>query len=85
MKIFTTSSTKVTDPVCGMQVDPCETNLVAVNEGQSFYFCAESCRKAFIINPQKFLVSQSPKRKGWWARYLDRLEKATGGKAQKCH
>ncbi len=85
MKIFATSTQTAIDPVCGMQVDTCKTDLVSVNKGQSFYFCAESCRKAFEKNPQKYLASRSTTRKGWWGRYLDRLEKATSGKAQKCH
>ena len=85
MGILTTSTTKVLDPVCGMQVDPCETDLVAVDKGQNYYFCAKSCREAFEMNPQKYLASAPTKRKGWWGRYLDRLEKATGGKAPQCH
>lgn len=70
------------DPVCGMTVDPEKTDIVATVEGQAYYFCAEGCRKAFLENPKKYL---EPKKKGWWGRYTERLEKATGGKAMKCH
>ena len=70
------------DPVCGMTVNPKMTDIVATVEGQAYYFCAEGCRKAFIENPKKYL---EPKKKGWWGRYTERLEKATGGKAMKCH
>jgi YHS domain-containing protein len=70
------------DPVCGMTVNPKMTDIVATVEGQAYYFCADGCRKAFIENPKKYL---EPKKKGWWGRYTERLEKATGGKAMKCH
>ena len=70
------------DPVCGMTVNPKMTDIVATVEGQAYYFCAEGCRKAFIENPKKYL---EPKKKSWWGRYTERLEKATGGKAMKCH
>ena len=70
------------DPVCGMTVNPKMTDIVATVEGQAYYFCADGCRKAFIENPKKYL---EPKKKSWWGRYTERLEKATGGKAMKCH
>jgi YHS domain-containing protein len=70
------------DPVCGMTVNPERTDIVATVEGQAYYFCAEGCRKAFIENPKKYL---EPKKKGWWGRYIERLEKATGGQTMKCH
>jgi xanthine dehydrogenase accessory factor len=36
------------DPVCGMQVDPATTRWTAERDGQTFYFCAPGCRKAFL-------------------------------------
>jgi xanthine dehydrogenase accessory factor len=36
------------DPVCGMQVDPATARWTADRDGQTFYFCAPSCRKAFL-------------------------------------
>ncbi|MBU1570849.1 MAG: YHS domain-containing protein [Pseudomonadota bacterium] len=73
------------DPVCGMAVDPKHANAFATLEGSTYYFCAEGCRKAFEANPEKHLKGKHPKRKGWWGRYLARLEKATGGKSFQCH
>ncbi|MEJ2102201.1 MAG: YHS domain-containing protein [Desulfobacterales bacterium] len=73
------------DPVCGMSVNPGTTNISAVIEGQHFYFCAEGCRKAFMENPGKFIEGQCAKPRSWWGRYIARLNKATGGKAMKCH
>ena len=75
----------VVDPVCGMSVDPETAKIKTFIEGQNFYFCAEGCRKAFEENPEKYLGSECPKPKGWWGRYIARLQKATGGKQMKCH
>jgi YHS domain-containing protein len=77
-----TKTNSAKDPVCGMTVNPERTDIVATVEGQLYYFCAEGCRKAFVKNPKKYL---EPKKKGWWGRYTERLEKATGGQAMKCH
>ena len=73
------------DPVCGMSVDPETAKIMASIEGQNFYFCAEGCRKAFEESPEKYLGSECPKPRGWWGRYIARLQKATGGKQMKCH
>jgi YHS domain-containing protein len=79
------STKKAIDPVCGMAVVANVTDLLTTIKGQKYYFCAEGCRQAFEENPQKFLDPKPQKRKGVWGRYMDRLQKATGGKAQKCH
>jgi YHS domain-containing protein len=83
--MFSTSTTTVVDPVCGMQVDPCKTDLMAEYGDQKFYFCAKGCLSAFQDNPEKFTQTPSRKPKGWWSRYLARLNKTTDGKAIKCH
>jgi YHS domain-containing protein len=80
----TTSNQILIDPVCLMKVAPAKKNLMFIHQMRTYYFCAESCRKAFEANPEKYLESKSPKRKGWWGRYLERLNKATGGKPPRC-
>lgn len=70
------------DPVCGMSVDPDTAAAKLCHNGVQFYFCAEGCKQAFEANPDKYKVK---KRKGIWQRYLDRLNKATGGQAPACH
>ena len=75
----------VSDPVCGMTVNRHLTEIATTIQGQTYYFCAEGCRKAFVADPQKYLAPAHPKKKGWWGRYLERLEKATGGKSMNCH
>lgn len=37
------------DPICGMAVDPGTAISETIN-GQTYYFCSESCRKEFIRN-----------------------------------
>jgi Cu+-exporting ATPase len=44
-----------TDPVCGMQVDPHTAQHKADYEGQTYYFCAPGCKRAFEAEPQKYL------------------------------
>lgn len=80
-----TKTNTVIDPVCGMSVNPKTTEIVATIEGQTYFFCAEGCRKTFVKTPEKYLEPQPQKKKGIWGRYMQRLEKATGGKAMKCH
>jgi len=70
------------DPVCGMTVDPNTAAAKICHNGVQIYFCADGCKEAFEANPDKF---KEKKRKGFWQRYLDRLNKATGGQAQSCH
>jgi len=79
------SKNKAVDPVCGMTVEPVRTGLVVAHAGCRYYFCAEACRKAFESKPDQYLGNKKLKRKGFWGRYLSRLEKSTGGKSLKCH
>ncbi len=76
------TTTKMIDPVCGMEVDPVSAAAQVCHKGTLVYFCAEGCRDAFIANPGRFTRS---KPKGIWQRFLARMEKATGGKPMKCH
>lgn len=73
------------DPVCGMNVQTEEREITFSYQGCSYHFCAEGCRRAFESDPLKYLSPKPSKRKGVWGRYLDRLNKATGGRQMKCH
>jgi Cu+-exporting ATPase len=44
-----------TDPVCGMQVNPQTAQHKTEYEGQTYYFCAPGCKRAFEAEPQKYL------------------------------
>jgi Cu+-exporting ATPase len=43
------------DPVCGMDVDPATARHTTEYEGQTYYFCAPGCKKAFETDPRKYL------------------------------
>ena len=78
-------SKTIIDPVCGMDVALGKAPFVVHYQGTGYYFCAEACRHTFEKDPDKYLGCSPVKRKGIWGRYLDRLNKATGGKSLKCH
>ena len=84
MKKQIPSNSDIIDPVCLMKVHPGRKLLTYLYNNKNYYFCAETCRKSFADNPKKYLTSIPPKRKGLWGRYLERLNKATGGKPPKC-
>lgn len=47
--------TLVTDPVCGMRIDP-ETAFSKIeHEGRVVYFCSKMCEEEFKKNPKKYL------------------------------
>ena len=46
----------VTDPVCGMTVDPATTPHHAEHAGQTFHFCSAGCRTKFVADPAKYLT-----------------------------
>lgn len=73
------------DPVCQMKVTQKSSVPPFTVHSNTYYFCAEACREAFIADPDKYLTAKPAKRKGLWTRYLDRLNKATGGKPPCCH
>ena len=42
------------DPVCGMEINPKEAAGSSDYRGQTYYFCALSCKKEFDQNPAKY-------------------------------
>jgi len=44
----------VTDPVCGMRIDPDDAAATAEHDGQMYYFCSEACRDAFVADPDSY-------------------------------
>jgi Cu+-exporting ATPase len=49
------SAATVTDPVCGMTVDPAKTAHHAEHAGQTYHFCSAGCRTKFVANPDAYL------------------------------
>ncbi len=46
------------DPVCQMQVDEQQAaarGLTSEYQGQTYYFCAPGCKKAFEKEPEKYV------------------------------
>ncbi len=43
------------DPVCGMTVEEATAAAKSDYKGQTYYFCASGCKKAFDAAPEKFL------------------------------
>ena len=85
MNLSAKNNKTVVDPVCGMAVVPGVKEIITTVDGETYYFCAEGCRQSFEENPQNFLNPRPARKKGLWGRYLERLEKATGGKSMNCH
>ncbi|MDW8355561.1 MAG: heavy metal translocating P-type ATPase [Bryobacterales bacterium] len=50
----------VTDPVCGMEIDPAEAAGSAHYNGQTYYFCHPSCLERFQAAPEDFLGPRAP-------------------------
>ena len=47
----------MTDPVCGMAVDPHKTPHRAEHGGHPYYFCSARCREKFVQDPARYLRS----------------------------
>ncbi|MFO7957806.1 MAG: YHS domain-containing protein [Candidatus Brocadiia bacterium] len=43
------------DPVCGMTVEVEKAAAKAEHEGNTYYFCAESCKERFEKDPDRYL------------------------------
>jgi adenylate cyclase len=42
----------VTDPVCGMRIDPDDAVATAEHDGERYWFCSEACYSAFAADPE---------------------------------
>ena len=51
---------RVTDPVCGMSVDPRTSPHHAEHQGQDYHFCSAGCRTRFVADPERYLTPQEP-------------------------
>ena len=47
----------VTDPVCGMRIDPEHAAATAEYRGTTYYFCTKADRDAFVAAPEKYLAA----------------------------
>lgn len=51
---MTTSPTTMTDPVCGMTVDPATAAASTELDGETYYFCSKGCLRAFLADPSQY-------------------------------
>lgn len=47
----------VADPVCGMSVTIGDATPGAPRDGETVYFCSESCRRSFLADPDRYVVA----------------------------
>ena len=45
----------MTDPVCGMTVDPARSHGPVIHDGHSYYFCNPLCQRRFAADPNRYL------------------------------
>lgn len=57
--LFGRKSVKETDPVCGMTVNPQETEWASAHSGVTYFFCSKGCKESFEADPAKFATAQS--------------------------
>lgn len=43
------------DPVCKMDVDEDAAKFKTAYKGETYYFCAPGCKKAFEENPEEYI------------------------------
>jgi uncharacterized membrane protein YraQ (UPF0718 family)/YHS domain-containing protein len=49
----------VTDPVCGMSVDPSTAKEKLDYKGVSYYFCSAGCKQSFAVDPDKYVGTKA--------------------------
>ena len=45
----------LTDPVCGLEINPAKAAGNSVHKGTTYYFCSSQCKKEFDRNPEAVL------------------------------
>jgi xanthine dehydrogenase accessory factor len=48
--------TFVTDPVCGMTVDPLTSTRKSTYKGQTYWFCSDGCKAEFENDPERLIA-----------------------------
>jgi Cu+-exporting ATPase len=91
-EILPETSVKVVDPVCGMKILAEKTAGKQKYDGQTYYFCGQSCIEKFKANPASFLmpkpkqspVPSAPKADGYTCPMHPEVHKDGPGDCQKC-
>jgi Cu+-exporting ATPase len=48
-------SPMVTDPVCGMSINPADAASSIEHEGHTYYFCSAACAAKFTVHPEQYI------------------------------
>ena len=59
MNHTTTVAATVTDPVCGMTIDPAEAVGSSTYNGETYHFCAQACQVKFNVAPESYAVKSA--------------------------
>lgn len=51
----------VIDPVCGMTIDPAESEGSAQHEGRTYFFCSAGCLGDFSNDPGRYVSNANPR------------------------
>jgi YHS domain-containing protein len=68
----------VIDPVCRMEIIPEQSKISLAYMGKPYHFCSETCLNTFKGDVHRFTGKNPGKKKGWWARYLEKLKRNEG-------
>ena len=60
MNHSTTATATVTDPVCGMTIDPAKAVGSSSYKGQTYHFCSRGCKTKFDANPSAYTDGKRP-------------------------
>lgn len=59
MSQTSSATTTVLDPVCGMFVDPAAAAATSTYGGETYAFCAVSCKTAFDADPEAYVTPKA--------------------------
>jgi len=62
--IDTRERVTVTDPVCGMSVDPASAAATEVHMGETYHFCSKVCLETFRQDPHKYALREEDAKDG---------------------
>ena len=48
----------VTDPVCGMEIDPATSKNTSVYNYERYHFCTPLCKVTFDLEPEEYVSSR---------------------------
>ena len=54
-----TPAAVVTDPVCGMSIDPGSAVGPVEHDGRPHWFCSDSCRQRFLADPGRYATADA--------------------------